>query len=198
MKKKKKLAWLFLVLCLMAIGWTAWSAGAKAFGIDSGLSTSQAPSENNEFKHGSVPRDADAWWTTVITHDSWKSSPTEAQLVQWFSADPGLVRIRETSHYRHYTTRTPEYVDTYKQFFPHLPAVVLQDASGRVRYCSFGASGVDAVPTSAVSLRNDMDYVIKDAWQEQASVRNGKLFPRRHPRDEPCGPGGPDQPGRAT
>lgn len=79
-----------------------------------------------------LPQDAHSWHTSVFTKDVLEQR--ERQLLDWFSSDPQLVRLRQQTHFHHYTPRSAVYSRYGNVTASGLPVILLQDATGQVIY----------------------------------------------------------------
>jgi hypothetical protein len=83
-----------------------------------------------------LPDDGHAWYTTVLTGE--KLSAGDQQLLAWFDREPELVRLKQQTHFNHYTPRSAVYKNVARAASNGLPAVVLQDSTGAVVYKASG------------------------------------------------------------
>jgi len=113
-----------------------------------------------------LPEDGNAWHLSVFTHQDWKKRPEEVSLLSWFSREPRLISLRQQTHDHHYTDADPLYGTRYKKNVPKLPAVVLQDASGKPHY---KVGNEVPIPATAHEMGNQV----------------ARLFDR-FPRPRPC------------
>jgi hypothetical protein len=79
-----------------------------------------------------LPNDGQAWHTTVVTNEA--LTPHERQVLAWFDREPQLVRLKQQTHFHHYTPKSAVYKNVEPAIANGLPAVVVQDASGVIVY----------------------------------------------------------------
>jgi hypothetical protein len=87
-----------------------------------------------------LPEDAQAWHTSVFTGET--PSPQEKQILAWFESDAQLRRLKEQTHFHHYTPASSVYSRYANLTAGGLPVVALQDPSGVVVF----KSSSDQVP----------------------------------------------------
>jgi hypothetical protein len=85
-----------------------------------------------------LPEDGGAWHTTVFTSE--QPTPPEQRLLAWFDSDPQLNRLKRQTHFHHYTPKSSVYERYGNLTAGGLPAVVLQDQTGKVVYKVSGAN----------------------------------------------------------
>ncbi len=85
-----------------------------------------------------LPEDGAGWHTTVFTGDA--MTPHEQRIVSWFSSDPQLNKLARQTHFHHYTPKSSVYERYQNVTAGGLPAIVLQDETGKVIYKVSGAS----------------------------------------------------------
>lgn len=117
-----------------------------------------------------LPDDAGGWHTSVFTGE--KPSPREEQILGWFDGEPQLRRLKEQTHFHHYTPANSVYSRYSNLTAGGLPVVVLQDASGTVVYKVSG----EQVPPSPLPLLRAMIDCIR---------AHCPLCPRPKPKPEP-------------
>lgn len=101
-----------------------------------------------------LPEDAGAWHTSVFTSD--KPSPREKQILAWFDDETQLRRLKEQTHFHHYTPANSVYSRYNNLTAGGLPVVALQDASGAVIY---KVSGDQVPPAPWPLLRGIIDCI---------------------------------------
>jgi len=89
-----------------------------------------------------LPEDGAAWHTSVFTHDP--PAANEQRMLAWFASDPQLAKLKQQTHFHHYTPRSSVYTRFANVTAAGLPAIVLQDAAGRVVYKASGGSAPSA------------------------------------------------------
>jgi hypothetical protein len=89
-----------------------------------------------------LPEDGVAWHTSVFTHDPPTSH--EQRMLAWFASDPQLSRLKQQTHFHHYTPRSSVYPRFENVTAGGLPAIVLQDSGGQVIYKAGGANAPSA------------------------------------------------------
>ncbi|HEV7223591.1 MAG TPA: hypothetical protein VGN42_12870 [Pirellulales bacterium] len=89
-----------------------------------------------------LPEDGAAWHTSVFTHDP--PAPDEQRMLAWFASDPQLLRLKQQTHFHHYTPRSSVYARFANVTAAGLPAIVLQDATGQVVYKASGDNAPSA------------------------------------------------------
>lgn len=89
-----------------------------------------------------LPEDGAAWHTSVFTHEP--PTAAEQRLLSWFASDPQLARLKQQTHFHHYTPQSSVYSRYENLTAAGLPSIVLQDAGGRVVYKASGAAAPDA------------------------------------------------------
>src|SRR5487761_96108 len=125
-----------------------------------------------------LPEDAHAWHTSLFTHD--QPSPREKRLVGWFESEPQLRRLKEQTHFHHYTPASAVFSRYANLTAGGLPVVVLQDASGNV---VFKASGDHVPPAPWPLVRGVIDCV--RAHCPHCPRPKPKPEPRPEPDDVP-------------
>ncbi|HUY88906.1 MAG TPA: hypothetical protein VMV10_09245 [Pirellulales bacterium] len=89
-----------------------------------------------------LPEDGAAWHTSVFTHEA--PTAEEQRMLGWFASDPQLARLKQQTHFHHYTPQSSVYSRFENVTAAGLPAIVLQDASGQVIYKASGAATPNA------------------------------------------------------
>jgi len=105
-----------------------------------------------------LPEDGQAWYATIVTTPAWKSQQRERQLVAWFGSNPALVSLRVQTHFNHYTTNDALFRARLSRAVSATPAVILQDASGKVVYKATGTN----VPATDAELAVGIQKAITD------------------------------------
>lgn len=85
-----------------------------------------------------LPEDGAGWHTTVFTSDD--MTPHERRIIGWFSSDPQLKRLAAQTHFHHYTPKSSVYARYQNVTASGLPAIMLQDETGKVIYKTSGAN----------------------------------------------------------
>jgi hypothetical protein len=101
-----------------------------------------------------LPEDAHAWHTSVFTAE--RPSLHERRILGWFDSEPQLRRLKEQTHFHHYTPASAVFSRYANLTAGGLPVVALQDASGNVVY---KASGEQVPATSSALVRGVIDCV---------------------------------------
>jgi len=104
-----------------------------------------------------LPDDGRAYYTTLIVHDDWRQRAAERALVAAFETDPLLRSAKAQTHYNLYTASNPLYAQRFARSVPTLPALLIQDATGKVY-----------VKLSGAELTGDIERVrgpIRRLWQ---------------------------------
>lgn len=89
-----------------------------------------------------LPEDGGGWHTSVFTHDP--PTAAEQRLLGFFASDPQLAKLKQQTHFHHYTPQSSVYSRFTNLTSAGLPAIVLQDASGQVVYKSSGPATPNA------------------------------------------------------
>jgi len=131
-----------------------------------------------------LPETGGAWHLSIFVHQDWLKRPAERRLVAWFSVEPRLVSLKAQTHDHLYTNADPMYRLRFAKIVPLLPAVMLQDGTGKVWYKA-------AVGSKDVPLPSE-PTMLGDKFQKLFS--GGPCpWPKPKPEPEP-GPGpGPDE-----
>lgn len=87
-----------------------------------------------------LPEDGERWHTSVFT--GVRLSGRERELLDWFTSDPHLDRLRRQTHFHHFNRLSAVWPRYANLTSAGLPVVVVQDATGKVVYKASG----DAVP----------------------------------------------------
>lgn len=90
-----------------------------------------------------LPEDGQAWYTTLVLSKSWKEKPLERELVAWFGVVPELASLKAQTHYQIVTEGTRAHAAEFAKVAS--PAVIVQDAAGKVYYKASG-NGLPADP----------------------------------------------------
>lgn len=101
-----------------------------------------------------LPDDGRAWHTTVVTGE--KPTPRERQVLAWFDREPELVRLKQQTHFHHYTPKSAVYKNVEPAVSNGLPAVIVQDAGGTVVY---KVSGDNVPPAPWPLVRGIIDCI---------------------------------------
>lgn len=91
-----------------------------------------------------LPEDGNIWHTTVFTTDGYASNPTEQRLLSWFQTDEQLRKLKAQTHFHHYTPSSSVYERYGNLTANGLPAIVLQDETGKVVYKASGVGTPNA------------------------------------------------------
>jgi hypothetical protein len=94
-----------------------------------------------------LPEDGQAYHTSVILSPGWEQSDRQRSLVGWFSTEPRLSSLKAQTHWHEYVTTDPIYVSNLASTAPKAPAVVIQDASGKVHYAAWEGGQLPQTPT---------------------------------------------------
>jgi hypothetical protein len=126
---------------LAAIGLPKETARAASSAVRGGNGRIDAPgSEPAGELVIDLPEDGQTWHTSVFT--GVRLSARERDLLDWFTSDPRLNRLRRQTHFHHFNRLSAVWPRYANLTADGLPVIVLQDATGKV---VFKASG-DAVP----------------------------------------------------
>jgi len=93
-----------------------------------------------------LPDDGHAWYTTVVTSE--QPTPRERAVLAWFDREPELIRLKQQTHFHHYTPKSAVYKNVEPAIANGLPAVIVQDGTGAVVYKVSG----DNVPNASWPL----------------------------------------------
>ena len=85
-----------------------------------------------------LPEDGNLYHISVVVHDDWQARPVDRQLVGLWSSDRRLLSLRAQTNYHFYTQGDATYQANLAHAIPDVPAVVVQDASGKVHYKASG------------------------------------------------------------
>ena len=129
-----------------------------------------------------LPETGGAWHLSIFVHQDWRSRPAERRLVAWFSVEPRLVSLKAQTHDHLYTDADPMYRLRFAKIVPLLPAVMLQDGTGKVWYKA--AVGSKNVPLPAEPA------ALGDKFQ---TLFAGGPCPWPKPKPEPEPGPGPDE-----
>lgn len=121
-----------------------------------------------------LPETGGAWHLSIFVHRDWRERADERRLVAWFSVEPRLASLKAQTHDHLYTDADPMYRLRFCKVVPLLPAVMLQDGTGKVWYKA-------AVGSRDAPLPND-PVLLGDKFQ---SLFAGGPCPRPKPKPEP-------------
>lgn len=79
-----------------------------------------------------LPDDGKAYYTTLIVHDDWRQRAAERALVAAFETDQLLRSAKSQTHFNLYAASNPLYAQRFAKSVPTLPALLIQDATGKV------------------------------------------------------------------
>jgi hypothetical protein len=98
------------------------------------VATTQAPVAEEVLE---LPEDGQVYHISVMVHDDWRARGGERRLVAWWQVHPALVSLKAGTHFHVYTESDRVYQTKLKHACPTLPAVIIQDANGKVHFkCS--------------------------------------------------------------
>lgn len=112
-----------------------------------------------------LPEDGQAYYTSLFTSQDWRSVPAERQLVAWFESDPRLASLMAQTHSKHYTRADKLYSRYQRAIGDTLPAILIQNAQGKVLYKASGPN----IPSGPSQLADQIT----------------QCFPRPKPDDTP-------------
>jgi hypothetical protein len=111
-----------------------------------------------------LPEDGQAYYTSLFLPANWKADATSRSIYSWFETNEQLRGLRAQTHWNVYDENDLFYRTRYFKIAPVLPAVVIQDSTGRV---------VASVTTFSTpeGLVNDLQYGIETGcirrWRER-------------------------------
>ncbi|HUT91891.1 MAG TPA: hypothetical protein VMY37_20520 [Thermoguttaceae bacterium] len=105
-----------------------------------------------------LPEDGQEYHLSIFVHDDWRKRSQERSLVAWFEAETRLKSVKAASLYHLYTSANPLYAARFKATVPTLPAVMIQDATGKVHYKASGEN----LPTSALECGDQVEKIFKN------------------------------------
>lgn len=117
-----------------------------------------------------LPESYWAWHLSLFLDDDWEQQPDQVALVQMFSEDARLRRLKRQVHDHVYTPSNPLFASRYAKSIARLPAVRLQRDDGKVIY---QVGNHIPVPGTAKALGNDIARAIRE------------MCPRPRPRPQP-------------
>ncbi|MHB1033261.1 MAG: hypothetical protein ACYC35_05060 [Pirellulales bacterium] len=134
-----------------------------------------------------LPEDGEAYHTSIFTHADWQARPDERRLVAWFAGNARLASFKAQTHAHHVTPDDPIF-PRFRDTIAELPAVVVQQASGRVLYKTSGPR----IPESAERLANDIALVFPNRpvllpWNRPRPCP-GPNCPQPKPEPQPAPP----------
>ena len=100
-----------------------------------------------------LPEDGGLYHISVIVNDDWTMRPVDKRLVGLWAREWRPVSLKSQVAYHFYTRSDPTYQANLAHAIPDVPAVVVQDASGQVRYKASGAGVVGDGPIRGVLNR---------------------------------------------
>ncbi len=122
-----------------------------------------------------LPEDGKAYHVSVCVHDDWQRRPNERELLAWWKVDTRLASLAAQAHFHTYTESDPIFKTNIAPALPQLPAVLVQDETGKVH---FKASG-ENLPGSATELG---DAAVSAFWKAPYLLP----YRRNHTRPCPC------------
>jgi hypothetical protein len=81
-----------------------------------------------------LPEDGQVYHVSLLLHEDWRRRPSERALVAWFNVDSRLSSLRAQTHFHLYTQKSSIYRSRLQGAAPVLPAVLIQDGSGKVHF----------------------------------------------------------------
>lgn len=91
-----------------------------------------------------LPEDGRSYRTVVVLHDDWQRRRPERELVAWFAAQPELASLKAQTQFYLLTSDSATYEDFVAAAGGELPAVFVQDETGRALYKAAGDGLVSA------------------------------------------------------
>jgi len=87
----------------------------------------------NEDRFTDLPTGDEKLYTTVTVSDGWQGDPRQTALVQWFTADPRLARLKVQTHFNQYTPSNPHWNKRLRPSYGDaVPMVTVQSADGNL------------------------------------------------------------------
>lgn len=83
-----------------------------------------------------LPEDSQGWHVTVFTSSN--MTQRERQILSWFDQVPDLRKLKQQTHFHHYTPNNGVYSRYANLTSSGLPAIVIQTATGEVMYKASG------------------------------------------------------------
>ncbi len=119
-----------------------------------------------------LPEDGQAYHVSICLHDDWQRRPNERALKAWWSVDPRLVTLAAQTHFHVYVESDPVFRTNIAGAVGQLPAVLIQNEHGEVKFKASGAN----LPESAPDLG---DAVV-------SAFGRPYLLPYRNRHNRPC------------
>jgi len=159
-----------VAVCIVLAVYSVQMAEYQGDRIDMIAATTPAPNDVPARERViQLPEDGQAYHTTVIVSANWRERRSERYLLGWFASHPGLASLKAQTHFHQYDTTDALYKTRLAHAVPDTPAVVVQQADGKVVY---KASGVN-LPQSADELAGNI------------SISLGGCRPRPRPQPAP-------------
>ena len=79
-----------------------------------------------------LPEDGQAYYTSLFLPTNWKADQTSRTLYSWFDTNPQLRGLKAQTHWNVYDENDFFYRTRYFKIAPVVPAVVVQDSTGKV------------------------------------------------------------------